>query len=363
MFNNPFEKDFAKKRHNFYTIMGIIGDIIFYPVILIALFCCLVLSVDKVANRVPNILGVCVVSISSGSMVDGGFNVGDIVFLTHIEPQELRAGDIIAFYNYSDPTDVEIDEDNATLVQSYDRINDIASTYVLPESTQEKVDIRKDIDEINSNHSVFFHRIVKIFVSDDGTLFFQTQGDSNANPETYLVCENYIVGEYVYTPVWLRGIFSFITTPSGILMLILLPLSILVMFILFSIIEQISNLYTERKVLKGELQFNSKEALKANIGIEMDILEKLKYYSNSTREQRPKIAHFLWGHLKQGKKKDVIKYNQIMYLTQTFEENPKHFWMYWISNTKSDKTKRKIEKLWNEWNLKNNFQKFNQNKK
>lgn len=350
MFSNPYEKDFAKKHHSFYTIMGIIGDIIFYPVILISLFCCVVLYMDKLAHRVPNIFGISIVSISSGSMIAGGFNVGDVVFLTQISPQELRAGDIIAFYNYYDPTDAVINENNAILVQSYDRINNIASSYELPEPTQEKTDYRKDVDEINAKYSVFFHRIVSIYASDDGTLFFQTQGDSNLAPEPSLVCEDYIVGEYVYTPVWLRGIFGFITTPSGILMLILLPLSILVMFLLFSIIEQISNIYTERKLLRGELQFNSKEVVKANIGIEMSLIDKLKYFRNAKKEERHQVSQFLWGYLKQGKKKDILKYNQIMLLTQNFESNPKLFWMYWLNNIKSKKTKEKIQKLWQaEW--------------
>lgn len=342
----------VKKQYTFYSVMGLIGDIIFYPIILISLICCFILYIEKSANRVPSVFGVSIVCVSSGSMADGGFNVRDFVFLTHNSTKDLRAGDIIAFYYYMDPSDESVNQGDAVLVQSYDKTEKVSSPYILPEPTKEKTNNRKTLTEVSSkNASVYFHRIVNIFVTDDGTLFFQTQGDSNSNPDIFLICEDYVVGEYSYTPAWLRGIFNFITTTTGIFLLVFLPLSVLVLFIMFSIIEQISNIYTERKVLKGELKFNSKEALEANIGIQMQALDKIEFFIKSHPRQRLKIAQFLWGYLKSGKKKDITKYEQIMFVTEIFEENPKHFWLYWINNTKSKSLKSKIEKLWENWSL------------
>lgn len=343
-----------KKQHTFYSIMGLIGDIIFYPIILISLLCCVVLYIEKSENKVPSILGVSVVCISSGSMVDGGFNVGDIVFLSHVSTQDLRAGEIIAFYYYMDPLDQNVRED-AFLVQDYDTATGIASEYNLPMPTMEKSSNRNTVDTISSrNVKVYFHRIVNIFATEDGTLFFETQGDSNGGPDAYLICEDYVVGEYSYTPVWLRTVFNFATTTTGVFLLIFLPLSILILFMMFSIIEQISNIYTERKVLKRELQFNSKEALDANIGIEMSFLDKIEFFASSPPKYRAKVAQFLWGYLKYGNKKDITKYEQIMFVTEIFEENPKHFFMFWIGKTKSNNLKNKIEKIWQSWSLQNN---------
>lgn len=342
--------------------MGLIGDILFYPIIFIALFCCLFLYIDKSENKIPSVFGVSIVKISSGSMKEGGFNVGDVVFLKNNSTKDLRAGDIIAFYYYMDTSDYcyidtsgQNDFENLILVQEYNRMEEIASDYKdnLPEPAKEKTSNRATVEEVSSkNVKIYFHRIVKIFVTDDGTLFFQTQGDNyNSSPDRYLICEDYVVGQYSYTPVWIRSVFSFITTTTGVFSLIFLPLSVLVLFMMFSIIEQISNIYTERKVLKRELQFNSKEALDANIGTEMSLLDKIEFFISSPPKYRSKVAQFLWGYLKYSKKKDIIKYEKIMFVTEIFEENPKHFWMYWINNTKSKNLKIKIEKLWQKWSL------------
>ena len=77
-----FKKSDYKKHQNMYSIMGKIGDIIFYPVIIITLICCAVIFTAKNEHKVPSILGLSMVNISSGSMTAAGFEKNDIVFLT-----------------------------------------------------------------------------------------------------------------------------------------------------------------------------------------------------------------------------------------------------------------------------------------
>ncbi|MDD3231985.1 MAG: hypothetical protein PHO06_01355, partial [Clostridia bacterium] len=274
-------------------------------------------------------------------------------FLKLYDTNNMIAGDIIAFYYYIDTADAHITTETAILVQSYDRNNETATAYNAPESTSEEISERASIDEVSGvrKASVYFHRIVDIYADESGTLFFQTQGDSNAGKDGILICEDYVAGIYSYTPEFIRGLFKFIASPTGIIILVVVPLSILVLFMSFSIIEQVYNIFLERKVLRREVRYDSKEAVEASIGVEMDILDKIQFFAQSPPEERQKVAQFLWGFLKFGKKKEEKEYEKISYLTGIFEENPKHFWLYWIGRARSNKRKRQIEEIWQNWDL------------
>lgn len=343
------EKKFVKKKYNIHSIMGVLGDILFYPIIILVLICIIVISINKSENKVPSIFGVSMVNITSGSMSASGFYKGDIVFLHSVKASDLRAGDIIAFYYYKDSTDSEVQTDNLILVQTYNREQDVSTIYNLPEPTEEKQNIRASLNEVSQNNSIYFHRIINIYTTNDGTLFYQTQGDSNDNYDYYLICEDYVVGAYSYTPVFIRGFFKFIASPVGIILVFVIPLSILVLFIMFSIIEQINKILIEEKVLRREIRYDCPESINANIGIEMDLLNKIKFFAYSPEKERPDVAQFLWGYLKQGKKTDVIKYMRIMEFVGNFSNDAKHYWLFWINEAKSKKMKNKIKHEWEMW--------------
>ncbi|MDD2445516.1 MAG: hypothetical protein PHX09_01750 [Clostridia bacterium] len=348
------EKKFVKKRHNLYSIMGIIGDIIFYPIIIVVLACCVIISFDKSENKVPSIFGISIANIISDSMSKGGFYKNDIIFLQKATANDLRSGDIIAFYFYKDSTDSNVQTYNSILVQEYDREQKVSTFYNLPEPTEEKQNKRASMEEVSAKKaSLYFHRIINIYATNDGTLFYQTQGDTNDGYDSYLICEDYVVGEYVNTPVLIRGLFKFIASPVGTFIVFVMPLSILVLLIMFSIIEQISRILIEKKVLKRQIRYDSPESLNANIGIEMDFFNKIKFFVYSPEEEIADVAQFLWGYLKYGKRKDVVKYNQIMEFIGKFHDDPKQFWLFWINEGKSKKMKDKIKYEWEIWKAKN----------
>ena len=68
-----FKKSDYKKQKNVYSVMGKIGDILFYPVIILTLFCCFAIFTAKGDHKVPSIFGFSLVNISSGSMTKAGF--------------------------------------------------------------------------------------------------------------------------------------------------------------------------------------------------------------------------------------------------------------------------------------------------
>lgn len=352
-----FKNTDSKKHYNTYSIMGIIGDILFYPIIIITLLCCFAVFTDKNANKVPSILGFSMASIKSGSMLPE-FQVKDIVFLTKQDTSTLRAGDIIAFYfTFDSVCDAGVAVGTLTQLQTYDRATQSVGVFNTAEydtyRNNNRVGTRKTVEEINSTSSIYFHRIVGVYIKDDGTIFYQTQGDStsNPNPDTLLICEDYVVGEYLYTPKFIRGIFSFVATPTGMIVTIVVPLSILTLFILFSIIEQISKIGIEKRVLRRQIRYDSEESIKANIGIEMELPDKVNYYATSKEGEKESVAEFLWGHLKNASPKDKTEYLLIMKAVDDLKIEPKKYWMYFMLSTNSKRHKRLIEEHWRDWVL------------
>lgn len=362
----------GKRKHNIYSILGIIGDILFYPIIILCLLCCFAIYADKQSGKVPNIFGISMVSIKSGSMTNSGFNVKDIVFLGKTNAGELRAGDIIGFYYYYDSacdgTKAEL-KSELTLIQSYDR--DTKEKTSFDKETyktlraEERTGERKTVDDINARADrLYFHRIVNVYIKSDGTLFYETQGDgtptnpTNGGPEINYICEDYVVGKYIYTAPFIRGFFSFVATPTGMIALVVAPLAILTLCILFSIIEQISRILIEKKVLRRLIRYDSDESIKANIGLDMELADKVWFFATADPADRRGVREFLWGYLKNGKESEQDRYTDIMNATQKLDDEPIAYWTYFIESTKKKRLKKKINKAWQEWSIEQERQKM-----
>lgn len=350
-----FKNSDYKKQYNFYSIMGIIGDILFYPIIIITLLCCFAVFTDKNSNKVPSILGFSMASVKSGSMMPE-FAIKDIVFLIKQDTSNLRAGDIIAFYFTFDSTcDAGVNADSLTLLQSYNRTTQTVDTFNTIEYNEyrdnDRVGTRKTVEQISSTTPIYFHRIVGVYIKDDGTIFYRTQGDStsNTNPDSLFICEDYVVGKYLYTPKFIRGTFAFVATPTGMIVTIVLPLSILTLFILFSIIEQISKIAIEKRVLARSIRYDSEESIKGNIGLEMEAPDKIWFYATAEEQDRNGVANFLWGYLKGGGIKEQKKYRQIMQTIENIKTDPKKYWLQFMMSAKNKRDKKIIETYWRDW--------------
>lgn len=145
-------------------IFDIVSDVLIYPLIIIALVIGFSAIASKNENRVNSIFGYSVVTILSGSMVAGGFNIGDIVFLQPFEAWELRVGDIISFYSFKDPGDP-----NRLSMQEITNFEEPPTP-----TSQDSVIGNKTIeDAISEERLILFHRITKVYMASDGTLFLK----------------------------------------------------------------------------------------------------------------------------------------------------------------------------------------------
>ena len=114
----------VKNKTSTTKCLSLIFNILFYVLIVVAIIFIIFLYVGQTKNRLVSIFGYSVAVIQSGSMIDGGFNVGEKVIIKKVNIQELKKDDIIVFYKYSDPADVKLTKTEIT---------DIIDSYVPPE--------------------------------------------------------------------------------------------------------------------------------------------------------------------------------------------------------------------------------------
>ncbi len=133
-------------------------------------------------------------AVISGSMAPE-IKTGSLVVTHFVDAEEIEVGDIITFHSYS------------------------------------------------TEESMITHRVIGIGHS--SSLYFETKGDANADPDSFTVPARNLVGRVIfYTPYW--GYFTaFLNTPIGFLLAVVIPGSIIIALYIIAlwraIIEKIKN--------------------------------------------------------------------------------------------------------------------------
>ena len=346
----------SKKYRTLYNILGIIGDIILIPVILISLISSAAMFVSRTQNTLPSIFGLSLVFVASESMEPSGFMKSDVLFLVKTDPYSLKVGtvasddelgDIIAFYSYQDDVDKTI---TLTKIE-----NDVDVSKPLTTT----IEGRTSVDNLPEKTKIVFHEVVGRYVDKDGTLFFETKGTGNGSKDIIKVRADYVIGKYSYTPTWLRATFRFCASQVGMICLVVVPLGILILFQCFSLIEQTNNMIIEKAVIKGKIKFNSPESIKANVGIEMNDVEKVRFYALASDKEKNEVEEFLWGYLKDGKDKEKEEYSFVKKTIEYFKLNPDKYFDAWTERLKGKRNKDKLAIYREEWRLKSTIQESN----
>lgn len=158
-------------------IINIIVLIILIPILIVSLILIVKSYTDK--DNVPSIGGYAPLIVLSGSM-ETEIHTGDLIIVKQVEISSLKEGDIIAFYT---------DDTKQTIVT---------------------------------------HRIVDI-IEEDGNVRFITKGDNNETKDVGYVDSNLVVGIYENTRFGgLGNVAMFLQTPTGICIIISIPVLILI---------------------------------------------------------------------------------------------------------------------------------------
>lgn len=325
-----------KKQNTLQRVLSIVTDIFLYPVIIAAMIIGCVMIGTRSKSQTVSVFGISVVKVLSQSMVAAGYDVGDVVILKSTDAKKIEVGDIIAFYNYRDPSDPSksklgspIDTNNPPEVESDQRV--CGTTNVN--------------DAIKSEAMIVFHRIVAVYQASDGTRFFETKGDSNGYIDSTLIREDFVVGVDAGMPKWILNVFSFCFSTKGIVFLVIVPLGILIFFQLLEIFELISALMLEKKVLTLEVPFDSPESIKNNIGFEMREFDKVYFYDIMHDNRKSEVKDFLWGHLYDPQNRRERKQLEFVETGLAFLPDRNQYWNYFIQNAKLPSTRKRMINL------------------
>lgn len=328
-----------KQKKTFYTILGVIGDWVFFPVIIISLIVCMFVFVDRRQEKIPSVMGYSMVRILSGSMKNSGFLIGENVFVKSTKANNLWEGDIIAFYSKYDKIDDSIE---------FVKLETVNQDIIIADP---KVDYagRTPLEIVQKARTkVIFHEIIGVYVDDNGTRFFETKGSSNSIAENKYVREDYVVGRYVTTPKFVRVIIQFVCSPLGMILLVCIPLGILVILQSLSLIEQINFILIEKKLLKGLLDWKEKEVQLLIKSGDMENIAKVICFGNCKAEERKQLADCLWSFVP---KKQTFKEQDYMRKVglgiKTIENDVNAYWLFWKNNTTNKRDYKILEQFAN----------------
>ncbi len=168
-------------------------------------------------HGIPVIFGKGLVTIQTESMT-GTFNKGDLVIMTKLDENEKRNLEVGTVITYLAPIDINGDG----------KINDI------------------------NTHRIYSHK--------EGSLTYVTQGDNNTVPDNYDVDADEIIGVCKGARIpGLGAVLSFLRTPLGFFLCIVLPL---ILFFLYEVYVFVSVLISERSKKTAGVTSETEEEIK-----------------------------------------------------------------------------------------------------
>lgn len=174
------EKEKSSLGHKILTGIGIILCVILIPILVIN--CTLIIKSYTNKDRVPSISGIFPMIILTDSMYPE-FESGDLIICNTAEPEEIKAGDVICFY---DP------EGNGTATVT--------------------------------------HRVQEVVTDDEGNLAWITKGDANNTEDLPTVPAKNLIGVYKTRLKGLGNVAMFMQTTQGLIICVICPIILLVAY-------------------------------------------------------------------------------------------------------------------------------------
>ena len=280
-----------------------IGSIIFsifYFAFIVVVVGAIVMNIGKKDNEMKSFYGINFAVVQTGSMVDGGFDVGDFVCIKEVDAskRKLKVGDIIVFYyNFCDFYDQifqsKIDND-PNFKASHTLID--PDTWMAPTTPDPNKDYRATKqDAIDAGAILVFHRIINIYYDDYGNKYFETLGDSNDNDaDDVYVRDDFVVAEYGgQTPI-ISTILGLIATPIGLIVVFLIPVSLLVIAQIINFIREMKFCKTLSSLLRRKSTIHDIDTKHFKMAEYLSPPEKVYLYDISSAEDKPDLAIILW---------------------------------------------------------------------
>ena len=250
-------------------------------------------------------------------MVRDGFAVGDVVFINKND-KNIAIGDIVAFY-YPGRNLAETPQNNFVAVKDF-KIDGEVIIYTDKTSNAQETIVRNDdfddekVKDVKQKNRIYFHYVVGIYIDPaTGQIYYKTcgAGKDGSNtfeleeeglvfgqaPESYYTREDLIVGKYKNTPQFMRKVMVFMGSSLGMIILVCLPICILIITESLSLIDQVSIIMIEKRIMKGEVKLDDKDLKKSYNPNTMEPINKILYYFNAPQDSKEFIANTIWSEM------------------------------------------------------------------
>ena len=200
-------------------------SIVLWGVILIAALFAFTTLATKDTNSVASIAGFTPLTVATESM-EPTFGTSDLIVIRKCDSADLKEGDIITFHTI-----------------------------------------------INNEYALNTHRIVSI-EENNGYRSYRTKGDNNAIEDTHVIADGDIVGKYVLKLAGVGALMTFLSSSTGFLVVIILPLLIffvMQVYHLIMVILKLKKATAQEQAMENEASLD--EALKAKQEAEAALAE------------------------------------------------------------------------------------------
>lgn len=298
---------FLKKKSVAQKVFSIIFDVVCFILVIFSALLCFSAINSKIQKTAPSVFGYNNLTISSGSMVASGFEVGDTVIVRSVDTSTLKEGDIIAFYSYK-PINSSFDINSCEGVEPED-IGERAyasltfNNLLGIQSPQIKAAAK-------AGTSIVFHQIVDVLTDKSGHRFFETKGTSNNVSDLSTmgyVKDTMVLGVYVNTPVsnFMAVVLKWLSSIWGIV-LILVPIIAMGAIIFLESLRDVQKAKLECDVVEEKRKLTDPICVKYEIGFGMDKKTKYKVLAQADDDMKNEYVELLW---KRGTApKNIVKY-------------------------------------------------------
>lgn len=222
----PVKDTFTKRAKKVFHVFDKVFDYLLIPLLILCIFFASSLIITKKTKGIPMIAGYSLVKISSGSMRDYGFEIGDFAMIKQQKSiDDYKVGDYIAFFECVDSN-----------VQNHFQANESGL-----EPTKDPRASR-----------IIFHEIMSIVTDNNGKKWFITKGANNKYNDPFAIYEDYVIGKYQEKLAGLANFIKFLLSIKGALLVIVLPCSIIVFKDCLVLVNLIFEIQDDKKQKKNK---------------------------------------------------------------------------------------------------------------
>ena len=222
----PVKDTFTKRAKKVFHVFDKVFDYLLIPLLILCIFFASSLIITKKTKGIPMIAGYSLIKISSGSMRDYGFEIGDFAMIKQQKSiDDYKVGDYIAFFECVDSN-----------VQNHFQANESGL-----EPTKDPRASR-----------IRFHEIMSIVTDNNGKKWFITKGVNNKYNDVHPIYEDYVIGKYKENLAGLANFIKFLLSIKGALLVIVLPCSIIVFKDCLVLVNLIFEIQDDKKQKKNK---------------------------------------------------------------------------------------------------------------